>query len=139
MLAKLKSDRQKSQNLTCLYIKNKGSDLKVSNIRVRSWNGTALSALAEGRAHVHRLDGELCVRSHSELRPGPVSRCPATAQEETHRIPLDQVSGADLGGIDVKDATEKSVQISYTDGTVLGGTLKSIKDGKIRLTTWTTS
>ena len=121
MLAKLKSDRQKSQNLTCLYIKNKGSDLKVSNIRVRSWNGTALSALAEGRAHVHRLDGSFVYGRIQNYDRNQSADVLVTGQQGSHRIPLDQVSGADLGGIDVKDATEKFVQISYTDGTVLGG------------------
>ena len=89
----------------------------------------ALSALAEGRAHVHRLDGSFVYGRIQNYAPDQSADVLVTAQEESHRIPLDQVSGADLGGIDVKDATEKSVQISYTDGTVLGGTLKSIKDG----------
>ncbi len=134
MLAKLNAEPH-NQNLTCLYIKNKGSDLKVSNIRVRSWNGTALSALAEGRAHVHRLDGSFVYGRIEKYDPQQSPEVLVTSPQGSHRIPLDQVSGADLGGAESEQTAEKVVQVSYTDGTVLGGELRSIEAGRIRIKT----
>ena len=132
IIAKLKADQGDGRKLTCLYLKNKGSDLTLESLRVRSWNGTALSALAEGRSHVHRLDGTFVYGDVQEL----VDRDMVIRDDSDEtRVPLDDVSGVDFGLGEGNKSIPQALRASFIDGTTIGGQLQSINDGQLTLVT----
>ena len=132
LIAKLKADQGDGRKLTCLYLKNKGSDLTLESLRVRSWNGTALSALAEGRSHVHRLDGTFVYGDVQELVGRDVV---INDNSEETRVPLDEVSGVDFGLGEGNKSVPQALRASFIDGTTIGGQLQSITDGQLTLVT----
>ena len=132
LLSKLKADRQVGKKLTCLYIKNKGAHLRLENLRVRSWNGTALSALAEGRSHIHQLDGTFIYGTTQNLRNNELVFL--GDQGETF-IPLKSVSAVDFGESDSGPSNQQPFRVNFTDGTTLGGELLSIDRDRIAVQT----
>ncbi|MDG2384469.1 MAG: TlpA disulfide reductase family protein [Pirellulaceae bacterium] len=132
LLSKLKADRQVGKKLTCLYIKNKGAHLRLEGLRVRSWNGTALSALAEGQSHIHQLDGIFIYGTTQELRNNELVF--VGDQDET-LIPLESVSAVDFGESDSDPSNQQPFRVNFTDGTAIGGELLSIDQNRITVQT----
>jgi len=115
-----------------IYIRNKGSQLTVSSLRVNRWNGTAPREVREGSSRIHLIDGTVRYGVLTGFQPADGTvRLRTDDGEVTAKLSdVDRIYLAD----DASDQpTDGLVQAWYHDGTRLTGTLKAVGENSITL------
>lgn len=135
LLGRLAAESKRNSGQLSLYIRNKGTDLTVANVRVSSWHGDAPKAVTAGLSRVLLTDGEAV---YGQVREWEQSQAMLSVVEPTgtkRRIPIDQIAAVHFAEVIDNNPSKPQDRIAYFDGTLLSGTVESIDDGVLQLKT----
>jgi thiol-disulfide isomerase/thioredoxin len=109
-----------------LYIRNKGTDLTLAALRVGSWGGALPDQQKADQTAMYLVEGDpVFGRVASFDRSSETFRV-VSSEGASQSVRLDKVGSIDFGPRENWPKAEATTQLSYTDGTLLRGSLKSV-------------
>jgi thiol-disulfide isomerase/thioredoxin len=115
-----------------VQLENKGPDLSVEFLRIRSWDGSVPARLDHTRPHVDLADGSSI--PWMVLRGTAESLIIADAVAGTHTVSWEQVHGIVFKD-DPPDHLEEHTGLWFADGGYIEGSLREIKNNEARVQT----
>ncbi len=109
------------------YIRNKGSDLSLVAVRVGSWGGTLPGQERAGQLAFYLTEGEPVFGSLDSYEAASDTFRVREADGSERKITLEQIGSIDFGRREDWPETPSNVQLSYSDGALLRGSLQSIE------------
>lgn len=116
-----------------ITLQNKGRDLTLEFLRVRTWNGMPPPKVDLKQARVELDDGRI-LEGNVTAASAESIQFRAIGRDSDESIPLGDVDAV-IFSTDAPQITDHEATLSYADGTLLAGKISSIKDGSAAIVT----
>ncbi len=127
-LGSMATGKGTAQGHSGIYIRNKGSDLTLAALRVGSWGGTLPDQQKSDQTAIYLIEGDPVFGRLDAFDAASKTFRVEDSEGNKQSIRLDQIGSIDFGPRDDWPKAEASAQLSYNDGTLLRGSLQTIKD-----------
>ncbi len=116
-----------------LQLQNKGRDLSLEFIRVRTWDGSPPPKFDTSRPRLELEDGRIIEGEIAQGTPDSIS-LRAGDEPEEQSLPLDSIDAVIFSADPIKPQQQRA-PFSCNDGTLLMGRVAGVKDGAVSMET----
>ncbi|EDY15915.1 hypothetical protein CfE428DRAFT_6567 [Chthoniobacter flavus Ellin428] len=129
----LKASGGKDSGNGTVQLQNKGHDISLEFIRVRTWDGSAPPKFDASRPRLELADGRILEGEVTQGTPDGIS-LHAGAEAEEQNLPLDNIDAVIFSADPIK-ASQPKASLSFNDGTLLMGHVAGVKNGAVSIET----